>query len=69
MRGQTKTNGDPETMDLMTDTATLLCDAFPVEGGHLVVPAKLPFYVPNAALPLTVGEFLRLEPSETVGTT
>jgi len=54
-------------MDLMSDTATLPCDAFPVEGGHLVVPAKLPFYVPNAALPLTVGEWLGVEPSETVG--
>lgn len=55
------------TMDLMTDTATLPCDAFPVEGGHLVVPAKLPFYVPHEALPLTVGEWLGVEPSETVG--
>jgi hypothetical protein len=54
-------------MDLMTDTYTLSCDAFPVEGGHLVVPASLPFYVPNEALPLPVGEWLRLEPSETVG--
>jgi hypothetical protein len=53
-------------MDLMTDTATLLCDAFPVEGGHLVVPATLPFYVPDRALPLTVGEWLGVEPSETV---
>lgn len=51
----------------MTDTATLPNDAFPVDGGHLVVPASLPFYVPNGALPLTVGEWLNLEPSETVG--
>lgn len=50
-------------MDLMTDTATLPNDAFPVAGGHLVVPAALPFYVPNEALPLTVGEWLDLEPS------
>jgi hypothetical protein len=53
-------------MDLMTDTCTLSCDAFPVEGGHLVVPASLPFYVPNAALPLSVGEWLGVEPPETV---
>ncbi|MFI7643723.1 hypothetical protein [Nonomuraea sp. NPDC049400] len=47
----------------MTDTATLLCDAFPVEGGHLVVPASLPFYVPDEALPLSVGEWLDLDAS------
>lgn len=51
----------PATMDLMTDT--LPCDAFPVEGGHLVVPASLPFYVPNEALPISVGEWLNLEAS------
>lgn len=51
----------------MSDTATLPCDAFPVDGGHLVVPASLPFYVPDGALPLTVGEWLNLGQSETVG--
>lgn len=47
-------------MDLMTDTATLPNDAFPVEGGHLVVPAALPFFVPDEALPLSVGEWLQV---------
>lgn len=51
----------PETMDLMADIHTLPCDAFPVEGGHLVVPATLPFYVPHTALPLSVGEWLGVE--------
>lgn len=45
----------------MTDIETLPCTAFPVAGGHLVVPAALPFYVDDSALPLTVREWLRLQ--------
>ena len=54
-------------MDLMADIEMLPCDAFPVEGGSLVVPANLPFYVPDSALPVSVGEWLGVEPPETVG--
>jgi hypothetical protein len=46
-------------MDLMADAPeTLACAVHSVAGGVLVVPAVLPFYVPDEALSLTVEEWL-----------
>jgi hypothetical protein len=42
----------------MTPTITLPCDVHQVADGVLVVPAVLPLHIPDAALDLTVAEWL-----------
>lgn len=42
----------------MLDAEPLPCALHPINGGTLVVPAVLPFFVPDAALTLTVEEWL-----------
>ncbi|MGW6499312.1 hypothetical protein [Nonomuraea angiospora] len=39
---------------------------FPCQDGVLLVPAVLPIHVPEAALSLTVAEWLNLQPSREV---
>lgn len=43
----------------------LPCDVLPVAGGFLVIPAILPIYVPYDALPMSVAEWLKIDPRET----
>lgn len=47
----------------MPPTDTLSCDVHPVADGVLVVPAVLPIHIPEAALALTVREWLGVAPA------